>query len=132
MFVDSSFLVGLAQGDDDAVSFYRANEYEEYGTSTIVGYELFGGLVDQGRENLIDELRRDLDWVDFVPYTLKDAAETARVEDELAMTGTPIPIPDTMIAAAARQRNEVLIASDQHFEAVAGLEYRDYREQSPE
>lgn len=128
MFVDSSFLVGLARGDDDAVAFYRDNEYEEYSATTIVGYELFGGLVDQGREDLVDELKRDVDWVDFQPYTLDDAAETAEIEGELAADGTPIPIPDAMIAAAARVRSERLVGADDHFERVPGLDYRDFRD----
>jgi predicted nucleic acid-binding protein len=101
MFVDSSFLVALARGDDAAAAFYRANEFEEYSATTIVGYELFAGLVDRGRGELVDELKRDLDWVDFEPFQLADAAETARIEGELAREGTPIPVPDAMIAASA-------------------------------
>lgn len=128
MFVDSSFLVGLARGNNEAVAFYRANEYEEFSASTIVGYELFGGLVEQGRHDLLDELQRDLDWVDFIAYTLDDAAETARIEHELTATGSRIPIPDLMIAAMARHRGEELIAADGHFEHVPRLDYRDFRD----
>lgn len=127
MFVDSSFLVALARGDDDAAGFYRDNEYEEYSATTIVGYELFGGLVDRGRGDLVDELKRDLDWVDFEPFQLADAAETARIEGELAREGTPIPVPDAMIAASARGRGEPLVGADEHFERVPELNYRDFR-----
>lgn len=132
MFVDSSFLVGLARGHEKAVQFYEDHEYEEYSATTVVGYELFGGLVDQGRDDLIDELRRDLDWIDFVPYTIADAAETARIESELAKTGDPIPVPDVMIAAAARGRDDVLVAADSHFERVEGLDSVDFRTEAEE
>lgn len=82
---------GGATTDAPTVGFYRNNEYEAFGASTIVGYELFGGPVERGRDDLVPELGRDLDWVDFEPYTLEDAAETADVEREL--TGRPFRSP---------------------------------------
>lgn len=132
MFVDSSFLVALARGDDDAVRYYRNNEYEAYGATTIVAYELFAGLVDRGREDLVDELKRDVDWVDFEPFELTDAAEAARIEGELAADGVPISVPDAMIAAAARGRGEPLVGANAHFERVSGLDYLDYRDRATE
>lgn len=128
MFVDSSFLIGLGRGNEKAIRFYERHSFEEFSTSTIVGFELLGGLVDQGHDDVIEELRRDLDWVDFVPFTMDDAVEAARLERELEADGRRIKLPDMMIAAAARQRGETLIAADGHFEHVDGLEYVNFRD----
>lgn len=128
MFVDSSFLAGLGRGNDAAVSFYETNQVAEFSTSTVVAYELFAGLVDQGAIDALDELRHDLDWVDFVDFSVEDAHETAILEDELKAEGQRIPVPNTMIAAAARRRGETLVAADAHFEGVDGLEYVNFRE----
>ena len=73
------------------------------------------------------ELQHDLDWVEFVPFSVADAAETARIESELVARGERIRVSDTMIAAAARDRGERLVAADEHFERVADLDYVDFR-----
>jgi tRNA(fMet)-specific endonuclease VapC len=128
MFVDSSFLIGLGRGSDEAVRFYERNQFEEFSTSTIVGFELFGGLIDQGQSDAVDELRRDLDWVDFVDFSMGDVAEAARLEAELETKGHRITIPDLMIVATARQRGETLVAADGHFEYIDDLNYVNFRE----
>lgn len=128
MFVDSSFLIGLGRASEDAVQFYERHQFEEYSTSTVVGFELLGGLVDRGQGDALDELRRDLDWVDFVAFSMEDAVEAARLEAELESKGHKIKISDTLIAAAARQRGETLVAADGHFEHVDGLDYVNFRE----
>ena len=127
MFVDSSFLAGLGRGHDEATEFYREHAHAGFSATTIVAYELFGGLVEQGATDLVTELQRDLDWVEFVPFSVADAAETARIESELVARGERIRVSDTMIAAAARSRGERLVAADEHFERVADLGYIDFR-----
>lgn len=127
MFVDSSFLAGLGRGEESAVAFLDRHEDEPFATSTVVAYELFGGLVAQGHGDLVDELRRDLGWVEFVPFQLRDAAEAARIEAALESEGERIPVPDAMIAATARNRGAELVAADEHFDRVPELEYVDFR-----
>jgi tRNA(fMet)-specific endonuclease VapC len=128
MFVDSSFLIGLGRGSEAAVQFYEQHSFEEFSASTVVGFELFGGLLDQGHGDAMEELRRDLDWVDFVDFSMDDALEAAQLEAELEADGRRIRIPDMMIAAVARQRGETLVAADGHFEQVDGLDYVNFRE----
>lgn len=127
MFLDSSFLADLGRGEADARVFYENNQYEGFRTPTIVAYELFGGLVDAGDDHRLDELRQDLDWVDFVEFTLEDAHESAKLDAELLGEGDRIPVADVLIAAAARNRGETLVAADQHFQRVDGLDYVNYR-----
>lgn len=127
MFLDSSFLADLGRGESAAISFYEDNQYASYSTSTIVAYELFGGLVEAGGEDRLEDLRQDLDWVDFVDFTLEDAHESARLDAELLADGDRIPVADVLIAAAARNRGETLVAADEHFERVDGLECVNYR-----
>lgn len=129
MFVDSSFLADLGRGRDAAVEFYEDHAHAEFSATTIVAYELFGGLVEQGAADLVTDLQRDLDWVDFIPFSVDDAAETARLESELVARGERIRISDTMIAAVARKRGERLVAADEHFERVIDLDYIDFRAQ---
>lgn len=132
MFVDSSFLADLGRGQNPAVQFYENHAHDEFNATTIVAYELFGGLVEQGAAGLVTELQRDLNWVDFISFSVADAAETARLEDELETRGERIRVSDTMIAAVARSRNETLVAADEHFERIDGLEYTNFRAQEKE
>lgn len=127
MFVDSGFLADLRRGHEEAVEFYEANAHAEFSASTTVAYELFGGPVERGAGDLVTELQHDPDWVDFVPFSVEDAAETARIENELVGRGDRIRVPDTTIAAVARRRGERLVATDERFERVAGLEYTEFR-----
>lgn len=129
MFVDSSFLADLGRGRDEAVEFYQNHAHAEFSATTIVAYELFGGLVEQGAADLVTEFQRDLDWVDFTPFSVTDAAETARLESELVARGERIRVSDTMIAAVARDRGERLVAADEHFDRVDGLDYTNFRAQ---
>lgn len=127
MWVDSSFLADLGRGTDAADAFYDANDDHAFVTSTVVAYELFGGLVAQGADERVAELRRDLDWVEFVPFTIDDALETAILDRELLEACERIPVSDAMVAAATRRRGETLVTADGHFERVEGLDWVNYR-----
>lgn len=124
MFVDSSFLADLGFGRDEAVAFYQDHAHAAFSASTIVAYELFGGLVEQDATDLVTELQHDLDWVDFIPFSVVDASETARIESELVSHGEWIRVSDRLIAAVARECGERLVAADEHFERVDGLDFR--------
>lgn len=127
MFVDSSFLADLGRGNTEAVSYFRDHDRAAFASSTVVAFELFAGLVDQGAQNALADLRYDLDWVDFVELSLEDAHEAATIQAELESDGTRISIPDVLVAAATRRRGETLVAADAHFERVEGLEYVNFR-----
>lgn len=126
-FTDTNFLRDLGRGTDAATDYYRSHTEQEYLGTSIIAYELFGGFVEQDRADELDQLLYDLEWITWVGWNVLDAREAALIENELAREGRPLSIPDMMIAAAARQRNEPLITADSAFQDVEGLSVINYR-----
>ena len=60
--------------------------------------------------------------IEIVPWTDADAEAYAYIRCELEKKGTPIGANDTLIAAAARTRNAILVTNNTaHFSRVPGL-----------
>lgn len=125
--LETSYLVDYEQGQEDARRYYQANAHESLTASTMSMFELAFGVVwpsPSDLEKLVDSLR----WVEFLPFSIDDALEGARIQAELQTAGTRIPIVDTMIAGVARTRGADLVAADHHFDEIDGLSVDYHRD----
>lgn len=127
-FIDTNFLRDLGRNAEAATRYYEEHPEQEYLGSSILAYELFGGLVEQDRADEIDQLLHDLDWITWIGWNVLDAREAVLIEEEMEQKGQRLSIPDMMIAAAARQRNEPLLTADAALENVDMLDTINYRE----
>jgi len=125
--LETSYLVDYERGRDVAKSYFDENKHEVLAASTVSMFELaFGVVWDSGGS--LDELQDSLQWVDFLEFTILDAMEGAQIQAELQSTGNRIPIGDVMIAGVARNRGATLVAGDDHFERIDGLDVENHRQ----
>jgi len=124
--LETSYLVDYEKGREAARSYFEAHDHEAFTASTVSMFELAFGVVWDGRREL-RELRESLTWVDFLDLTVADAIEAARVQAELQSAGERIPIGDLLIAGVTRNRGATLVAGDDHFERIDGLDVENHR-----
>lgn len=124
--LETSYLVDYEKGRSVARDFYEAHRNEALTASTISVFEMAFGAVWESHRDL-EELQESLLWVDFLPYTVADAIEGARIQAELQSSGDRIPVGDMMIAGVARNRGATLVGADEHFERIDGLDVESHR-----
>jgi predicted nucleic acid-binding protein len=124
--LETSYLVDYEQGHDAARQYYERHAHEPLTATTISMFELGFGVVRDAPSSL-DELAASLAWVAFLPFTVEDALEAARINAELQAAGERVPVADTLIAGVARNRGADLVARDRHFDAIDGLSVEAYR-----
>jgi predicted nucleic acid-binding protein len=124
--LETSYLVDYEKGREAARRYYEANRNDPLAASTVSMFELaFGVVWDSQRE--LRELQESLLWVDFLEFAVADAIEAARIQSELQSSGDRVPIGDVMIAGVARNRGATLVAGDDHFERIDGLDVENHR-----
>ncbi|WP_168216247.1 PIN domain-containing protein [Halorussus halobius] len=120
--MDSSVLADYLRGREYAGEYVRNRESTTFHTSSIIMWELFYGALDRDAPSrTIETVAESLSWVEVVPLTFEDAAEAATVRDELYSNGTPIPVPDVLLAGAVRQAGGTVVTRDTDFERVPDL-----------
>jgi predicted nucleic acid-binding protein len=122
IFLDSSILADYLRGYEYTGEYIRQHESTTYHTSSIIMWELFYGVLNHDSPSrTMETVAESLSWVEVVPFTFEDAAEAAAVRDELYSNGTPIPIPDMLLAGAARQAGGTVVTRDNDFERIPNL-----------
>jgi len=85
-------------------------------------WELFhGALNHDSPTQTIGTVADALSWIEVVPFTFEDAAEAAAIRDELYSNGTPVPVPDMLLAGTARRAGGTVVTRDNDFEHVEDL-----------
>lgn len=121
----TNYLVDYVHGHAAARDYYRANANASLAASTGSLFELAFGLAVSTRA--LDDLMASLSWVEFLAFSPDDALEGARIQAEAQATGRRLPIADSMIAGAARNRGAALVAGDDRFDAIEGLDVERHR-----
>lgn len=124
--LETSYLVDYEKGRTVAKEYYERHQHEAFAASTVSMFELAFGVVWESDRNL-QTLRDSLRWVDFLEFSVADAIEAAQIQTELQSAGERIPIGDLLIAGVARNRGATLVASDDHFGNVDGLDVENHR-----
>lgn len=121
--LDTSAYSQMRRGHEEALDRLSRAQIV-YLPATVVG-ELRAGfeLGSRARENQ-EVLRQFLDepFVQVIATDLAVAARYGKVFADLRRAGTPIPINDVWIAAAALERGAAVLTFDDDFLAVTGLE----------
>lgn len=124
--METSYLVDYEQGLESARRYYEQYGHESLTASTVSMFELAFGVVWSSSAS-IEELVESLTWVEFLPFSVEDALEGARIQAEMQGAGSRIPIADSMIAGVARNRGAELVAADPHFDDIDGLSVEHHR-----
>lgn len=130
MIQDTTFVVDLLAGDEDAVASLTAIEAERrpQKLSSVTVLELYEGVGRSDRPD--DEKRAVLDVLDsktVVPADRDVMSRAGRISGELVSDGRRIDREDCVIAATALQEDEpVLTRNTDHFERIPDLEVDSY------
>ncbi len=131
MIFDSSFLIDISRGTDEAAN-KKAEELAEgietKTISTVTVMELWKGACKHS--NSAQEKKRVNDLISSLHHYAFDT-EIARLagslEEDLRKNGIHIGLEDVMIAATALAKNEVVLTRNvKHFSKVPGLQVESY------
>lgn len=122
--LESSFLVDWFRGQDHAHEFLEKRDASErILVPTPVLHELVrGALATESYPDTPADIYTELAYAEFIPLTVGGAEDAAKIRVSLAAQGIQIGAFDSLIAGVARDAGAVLVATDQHYDRVDGLE----------
>ena len=127
--LETSFLVDRFRGKEFTQQFLVSPAPDTaVAVSTVTLYELFAGAIRSSNET-VAATRRELLDVDVLGFDERAATEAAEIRATLLDRGERIPAPDILIAGTARAAGVTLVATEDHFERVSGLDLYDPREE---
>ncbi|MFB6144522.1 MAG: PIN domain-containing protein [Candidatus Nanohaloarchaea archaeon] len=125
MILDTSFLIDLMNGEEEAIE--KVEELEEQGenqsTTSVTLFELWSGIQ---QSNLPEQERQKVMEVvgDRVVHALDSEAgkNAGRIDGKLVKEGKTVDPEDSMIAAIALESDEtVLTGNQEHFERISEI-----------
>lgn len=116
--IDTDVIIDHLRGRSDVLETVLA--HFDCALTAITAYELLLGLAHAPRQSaLFNDL---LDLVQVLPFDLKAAREAARIDAQLRTQGTPIGLPDTLIAGICIAYGVPLLTRNTaHYKRVEGL-----------
>jgi predicted nucleic acid-binding protein len=120
VLVDSSYWIGLARQRMDPMAFLTAASHgRELAICGVVRCEVARGIRQEGA------LIRLQDFWDVMVYVPTDNAiwgETEKLLWQMDRAGSPIPLPDAVIACCAQRIGAAVLTFDRHFREIPGLQ----------
>ena len=130
MIQDTTFIIDLLRGDDEAESYLEILEREAQPqrVSAITVLELYEGL---HQPPIADAKAQQILWVldskSVISADHEIMRKAGKISGELISTGEQIDREDCIIAATALLCDEAVITRNtDHFKRIAGLEVRSY------
>ena len=129
MILETSFVVDILQGDEDAISKMQSliDQNIPYEITSPTIFELWGGLVnlekpEKERQRIISLME------DIIIYPLdEESAKIAgNIDGQLVKKGLQINTEDSMIAGIAIKNNKKILTRDAHFNRIDGLKVEGY------
>ena len=125
--LDSSFLIDLIRADPRASA--KVDEMARAGETAEVPAPALAEMLVGANFGRSDELRRTLELAASLQVADTDrtiAFEAGRLGAELLRKGTPMALPDLLIAATAKVRGHILLSRDAGFARIPGLAVETY------
>ena len=125
--LDSSFLIDVIRAHPGASA--KVRQMEAAGESAEVPAPALAETLLGANLGRANELRRTLELTASMQVAETDraiAVEAGRLGAELLRRGTPMALPDLLIAATAKVRGQVLLSRDAGFARVPGLAVETY------
>ena len=126
MFVDTTFLIDVLHGDDDAVQFLKKVSNEMLFTSEINVYELFEGVYSSPILS-IDEHTQKINLLiaqlTVLPFDRHAAIIAGMISGRLNRHGRKIGELDCLIAGVAISKgaSKIVTHNKQHFDTISEL-----------
>ena len=125
--LESSFIIALLRGKDNAVQLYEEIKNAPLTVTAIASVALFEILrgEEQKPEKIakFEELRAKLT---VLPFDEREAEEASNIEKAIHAKGLTISPLDLLIGATAKTNGATLISNDADYERIDGLRVRKY------
>jgi len=125
--LESSFIIDLLKGKDNAVEFYEEIKDAPLTITAIASVALFeilrGKEQNQDKTRGFEELRQKMTVLSFGE---KEAEEASQIEKAIHQKGRTITSLDLFIGATAKTNEAVLVSNDSDYQKIDGLQLRNY------
>ena len=129
MILETSFVVDLLQGDEDAISKMQSliDQNIPYEITSPTIFELWGGLVnlempEKERQRIISLM----EGIVIYPLDEESAKIAGNIDGQLVKKGLQINTEDSMIAGIAIKNNKKVLTRDDHFNRIEELKVEGY------
>ncbi|KKB13444.1 pilus assembly protein [Devosia geojensis] len=124
--LDTNAVIGLMGGAPAILSRVRWKHPSDLCVSAITIHELYFGAYKGARTNETIERLTHLE-LDVVPLDREDAMRAGEIRAYLGRAGTPIGVPDALIAGQAISRDFTLVTRNlREFRRVLDLRLEDW------
>lgn len=120
--LDTSFLVDYLDGEARAMAFLDDHVDDPLFTPAISLFEVYRGAAGTTGGSSVGDVAAALDWVEPLPIDDAAAREAAVVEVELLDAGRRVNLGDVLIAGVCRRHGARIVARDDHFDRIDGVE----------
>jgi predicted nucleic acid-binding protein len=125
--IETTFLIDLLRGRDEALKFYAKIRDSKLYTTSISAWELLRGPKLIGKEKEFEVAVELLESLDVLPFSFNSAKIAVEIEKDLREKGIEVNLIDVIIAAVAMEHSLKLVTRDEHFSRIKGLEVERYR-----
>lgn len=125
--LESSFIIELLRGKDNAVRIYEEIKNSPLAITSIASVVLFEIL--RGREQKPEKIKKFEQFrrkLIILPFGEKEAEEAAKIEKAIRKKGQTISPLDLLIGATAKVNGTILVSNDKGYDKIRGLKVRNY------
>lgn len=129
MILDTSFLIDVLKGDEEALEWEKRMEKgEEPYISPITVMEIWeGALRSRKTEEELKKIKELLQGLSTIDFGLEEGRTSGEIRAYLKDKGSIIDVEDVMIAASAINSNQkVLTRNPDHFARIENLRVETY------
>lgn len=129
--LDTNVCIDVLRGNPVVIAHFRARSPRQLALSAVTEFELYQGAERARSEYQAEERRKValfLSRMEILPFDSRHAKVAAIINAGLLNKGTPISLPDVLIAATALSLNLPLITNNgREFKRVKDLQVIDWR-----
>lgn len=125
--LESSFIIELLRGKDNAVRIYEEIKNSPLTITSIASVVLFEIL--RGREQRPEKIKKFEQFrrkLIVLPFGEKEAEEAVKIEKAIRKKGQTISPLDLLIGATAKVNSTILVSNDKGYDKIKGLRVRNY------
>jgi tRNA(fMet)-specific endonuclease VapC len=125
--LDTNIVSYFLRGDKAVVDRLRAAKPSDVAVSAITVFELRYGAAKRGSAKLTASIDGFLDSISVLPFDEDAAVRSGALKAAMEAQGTPVPVPDLLIAAQALVANRTLVTNNtKDFARIPSLVLEDW------
>lgn len=126
--LESSFIIDLLGGKDNAVQTYEKIKNSPLSITAIASVVLFEIL--RGKEQKPEKIKRFEQFrrkLIVLPFGEREAEEASKLEKAIRQKGLSISSLDLLIGSTAKTNRAILVSNDKGYQKIPGLRVLNYK-----